>query len=156
MGRNDNAARSGRAPRSFSLNPFFRKGILLATHNRLVARVVRRYGLRLGGSRFVAGETLDAAVPVLRELNERGLATNTTLLGEGVRDASEAAAVVTAYIEILDRIAAEIRSGYTLGYVPSGTTPGFRAIRVDVRPPGGEKLKVRARSGYVAATNASR
>ena len=55
----------------------------------------------------MAGETLDAAVPVLRELNERGLATNTTLLGEGVRDASEAAAVVTAYIEILDRIAAE-------------------------------------------------
>jgi proline dehydrogenase len=63
--------------------------------------------LRLGGSRFVAGETLDAAVPVLRTLNAQGLATNTTLLGEGVRDTAEATAVVSAYVELLDRIAAE-------------------------------------------------
>ena len=93
--------------RSFSFNPIFRKLILLATHNRLVERIVRRYGMRLGGSRFVAGETLDAAVPVLRSLNKRGLVTNTTLLGEGVRDAAAATAVVTAYKAVLDRIAAE-------------------------------------------------
>lgn len=90
-----------------SLNPVFRKTILLATHNRLVARVVRRYGMRLGGSRFVAGETLDAAIPALRALNDRGLATNTTLLGEGIRDARQAATVVDAYFATLDRIAAE-------------------------------------------------
>ncbi len=93
--------------RSFSLNPVFRKGILLATHNRAVGRIVRRYGLRLGGSRFVAGETLEAAIPVLRALNEQGLATNTTLLGEGVRDVAEAASVVGDYINLLDRIADE-------------------------------------------------
>jgi proline dehydrogenase len=93
--------------RSFSFNPIFRKLILLATHNRIVEWIIRRYGMRLGGSRFVAGESLDAAVPVLRALNQRGLATNTTLLGEGVRDAGEAAAVVAAYEKVLDRIAAE-------------------------------------------------
>jgi len=99
---------STRNPRiRFSFNPLFRKAILLGTHNRLVASVVRRYGMRLGGSRFVAGETFDAAIPVLRGLNERGLSTNTTLLGEGVRDADAAAAVATTYIELLDRIAAE-------------------------------------------------
>jgi proline dehydrogenase len=92
---------------SVSLNALFRKLILLATHNRLVAKVVRRYGMRLGGSRFVAGESLDAAVPVLRTLNEQGLVTNTTLLGEGVRDTGAANAVVAAYVEVLDRIAAE-------------------------------------------------
>ncbi len=103
-----NTARPERTPlRSFSLNPLFRKAILLATHNRAIARIVRRHGLRLGGSRFVAGESLDTAVPVLRALNEQGLATNTTLLGEGVSDAGEAAAVVAAYVELLDRIAAE-------------------------------------------------
>lgn len=59
--------------------------------------------------------------------------------------------------QILERIAAEIRSGYTLGYVPPATAPGFHAIRVDVHPPDGRKLNVRARSGYVAgATSASR
>ena len=63
--------------------------------------------MRLGASRFVAGETLDDAVVVLRRLNERGLKVNTTLLGEGVRDEAETRAVVDSYKEILDRIAAE-------------------------------------------------
>ena len=88
-------------------NPLFRKGILAATHNRLVASGVRRYGMQLGGSRFVAGEDFDAAVLVLRRLNEQGLRTNTTLLGEAVRDEREVAAVVAEYKAVLDRIAAE-------------------------------------------------
>ena len=90
-----------------TLNPIFRKGILLATNNRLVARGVRRYGMRLGAARFVAGETLDEAVSVLRSLNEKGLRANTTLLGEGVKDEATVRTVVAAYKEILDRIAAE-------------------------------------------------
>jgi proline dehydrogenase len=90
-----------------SSNAMFRKGILVATQNRTVARGVRRYGMRLGAARFVAGETLDEAVPVLRALNEQGLKTNTTLLGEGVRDEAMALAVVDAYSGILDRIATE-------------------------------------------------
>jgi VWFA-related protein len=49
----------------------------------------------------------------------------------------------------LERIAHDIRSGYTLGYSPSQDTAGYRAIRVDVHAPDGRKLNVRARSGYV-------
>ena len=90
-----------------ALNGFFRRGILLATQNGAVAGVVRRYGMRLGAARFVAGETLDEAVPVLRSLNQQGLRTNTTLLGEGVRDAETARAVAATYRGVLDRIAAE-------------------------------------------------
>jgi proline dehydrogenase len=63
--------------------------------------------MRLGAGRYVAGETLDEAVGTLRSLNEKGLRTNTTLLGEGVKDEAMAAAVVDRYVEILDRIAAE-------------------------------------------------
>ena len=63
--------------------------------------------MKLGAARFVAGETIDDAVPVLRGLNEKGLKANTTLLGEGVRDEAEAAAVVAAYEAVLDRLAAE-------------------------------------------------
>ena len=69
--------------------------------------VVRKHGMRLGAARFVAGETLDDAVVVLRGLNDRGLLANTTLLGEGVRNEAETRAVVAAYREILERIAAE-------------------------------------------------
>ncbi len=63
--------------------------------------------MRLGASRFVAGETLDQAVVALRRLNDRGLRANTTLLGEGVTVEAETRAVVDAYKAILDRIAAE-------------------------------------------------
>jgi proline dehydrogenase len=63
--------------------------------------------MRLGASRFVAGETLDECVAVLRRLNDQGLYANTTLLGEGVLEPTHTEAVVRAYREILDRIAAE-------------------------------------------------
>ena len=86
------------------INPIFRKLILTATHNRVVARLVRKYGMRLGAGRFVAGETLDEAVVVLRGLNQQGLRANTTLLGEGVRDEATAAGVVAEYVKVLDRI----------------------------------------------------
>ena len=81
--------------------------ILAAADSPRLQRLVQRYGFRLGAARFVAGESLDAAVPVLRRLNEQGLLTNTTLLGEGVRDEAETRTVVAAYREVLDRIQAE-------------------------------------------------
>ncbi len=81
--------------------------ILAAADSPRLQRLVQRYGFRLGAGRFVAGETLDAAVPVLRRLNESGLLTNTTLLGEGDRDEAETRSVAAAYREVFERIAAE-------------------------------------------------
>jgi proline dehydrogenase len=81
--------------------------ILAAADSPRMQRFVQRYGFRLGAARFVAGESLDGAVPVLRRLNEQGLLTNTTLLGEGVRDEAETREVVAAYREVFDRIHAE-------------------------------------------------
>jgi proline dehydrogenase len=86
---------------------FLRSLILAAADSPRLQRFVQRYGFRLGAARFVAGESLDAAVPVLRRLNDQGLLTNTTLLGEGVRDEAETRSVVAAYREVLDRIQAE-------------------------------------------------
>jgi len=63
--------------------------------------------MRLGAARFVAGRTLDECVVALRRLNETGLHTNTTLLGEEIADHAGALAVVEEYERILDRIAAE-------------------------------------------------
>src|SRR3954447_8105235 len=90
-----------------SPTPIFRKVILKATGNKTVSKTVRKYGMRLGASRFVAGETLDEAVAALRALNDQGLVCNTTILGEGVHDEATANDVVSAYKEVLDRIAAE-------------------------------------------------
>jgi Ca-activated chloride channel homolog len=50
----------------------------------------------------------------------------------------------------LERIARDIRSSYTIGYVPpEDGRPAARRIRVDVHPPSGRKLTVRTRSTYV-------
>ena len=84
-----------------------RRAILAAAESAALRRFVQRHGMRLGARRFVAGETLDEAVPVLRRLNEQGLVTNTTLLGEGVRDESETRAVVRDYTDVLDRVERE-------------------------------------------------
>jgi proline dehydrogenase len=89
------------------LNSLLRQVILAAVANRTIQRLVRRYGMRLGASRFVAGETLDDAVGAIRGLNERGLAANTTLLGEGIRDEREARAVAETYERVVERLVAE-------------------------------------------------
>jgi Ca-activated chloride channel homolog len=53
---------------------------------------------------------------------------------------------------LLERIARDIRSSYAIGYVPSAAADGnrLRSVRVDVHPPNGRKLTVRARSEYIA------
>ncbi|MGH2400545.1 MAG: proline dehydrogenase family protein, partial [bacterium] len=84
-----------------------RRLILSLASNPAIRRFVRRYGMRLGAARFVAGETLDESVRTLRRLNDAGLMTNTTLLGEIVRDAAMTAQVTNTYIVVLDRIARE-------------------------------------------------
>jgi proline dehydrogenase len=81
--------------------------ILAAADSARIQRFVGRYGMQLGGSRFVAGETLDEAVVTLRRLNEQGLRTNTTILGEYVKDRAEAEEVVKTYEEVLRRVDAE-------------------------------------------------
>jgi len=84
-----------------------RKAILAAADSRRVRAFVRQHGMRLGAARFVAGETLDDCIPVLRRLNDEGLYANTTLLGEGVLAPGETERVVASYEEVIDRIAAE-------------------------------------------------
>jgi len=84
-----------------------RTAILRAAESPFLQRLVRRYGMRLGAARFVAGETLDECVAVLRELNATGLRANTTLLGEAVLDPDGATGVAIEYEHVLDRLAAE-------------------------------------------------
>lgn len=81
--------------------------ILAAADSPRLQRFVTKHGFRLGASRFVAGQSLDEAVPVLRRLNTDGLLTNTTLLGEGIRTEAEARAAVDEYHVVLERIQSE-------------------------------------------------
>jgi proline dehydrogenase len=87
-----------------AVNGALRKAILASSGSPRVRRFADRHGLRLGASRFVAGEDLDACVAVLRRLNEQGLYANTTLLGEDVLEEAETRAVAEEYLAILQRL----------------------------------------------------
>lgn len=93
--------------------------------------------MRLGASRFVAGDTLDECVRVLHSLAARGFVTNTTLLGESVHDAETAARIADTYAAILDRIAAE--------RLPTNPSVKLTHLGLDVDPRsgGGEDLAYR-------------
>ena len=90
-----------------TLSSLPRVAILHAAESARLQRLVQHHGRRVGAARFVAGETLDECVTVLRRLNDAGLYANTTLLGEAIPDEEGAAAVTTEYEEIIERLVAE-------------------------------------------------
>ena len=57
--------------------------------------------------RFVPGETLDEAAAAVAQVNAEGLTATMNPLGENVANEATATASTNAYIEILDRIAAD-------------------------------------------------
>ncbi|MBI4278501.1 MAG: proline dehydrogenase family protein [Armatimonadetes bacterium] len=80
--------------------------------NRAVSAVVRRRGLTWGASRFVAGETLDAALEVARRLNAAGHPITVQFLGEHVTQREEAEAAVQVYLQVVEALARERIDGY--------------------------------------------
>ena len=58
-------------------------------------------------------------------------------------------------LQACERIAREIRSGYTIGYVPPDRDGSYHRVRVDVQPSTSQKTKIRTRPGYFAAGRAS-
>lgn len=66
-------------------------------------------------SRFIAGETLDDAIRVVRRLNAKGFEVTLDYLGESVHEAMAAEEATRVYLNILDRIAAEkLRSNISI------------------------------------------
>ena len=59
--------------------------------------------------RFVAAETLDDTIPVVRKLNAKGLYVTLDQLGEYVSDRKVAVEATDAYVDLLKRIAEERR-----------------------------------------------
>ena len=95
---------------------------------------VGKHGMRLGAARFVAGETLDESVTVLRRLNDQGLHANTTILGEDVADAEEARVVATEYEDVLQRLHDEkLRANVALKLTHLGLDVGEDVAYENVR-----------------------
>jgi Ca-activated chloride channel family protein len=54
-----------------------------------------------------------------------------------------------------ERIAREIRAGYTIGYVPPARDGAYHRVRVEIEPASARRLNVRTRPGYFAAGRAA-
>jgi proline dehydrogenase len=82
------------------------RSILLAgSQSRwLREQATRRRFVRHAVSRFMPGETVDDALAAARELQDIGIRTLFTHLGENITDAAEADAVTRHYLDVLDRI----------------------------------------------------
>jgi len=88
------------------LNLLYRSFILSVAQSAFVSRSAQKYGMKLGAARFVAGETLDQALEVVRDLNRRGILVTLDQLGEGVFEEAVARQMCQAYLDMLDGIAA--------------------------------------------------
>jgi proline dehydrogenase len=84
---------------------FTRKVVLTISANPLVNRLVSKYGMKLGASRFVAGENLQETLEMVKKLNHDGLAATLDLLGESITTPDEARAAAQAAIATYDAIA---------------------------------------------------
>ncbi|NTZ18361.1 proline dehydrogenase [Paenibacillus sp. JMULE4] len=82
----------------------FRSALLALAGNRVVGKMAHRYGMKLGASRFVAGETADEALLQIRRLNAKGISATLDLLGESIRDLAEADRFKREYVTLLERI----------------------------------------------------
>jgi proline dehydrogenase len=99
-----------------------------------VRSFVGKHGMRLGAARFVAGETLDECVAVLRRLNDQDLYANTTILGEDVEDEGEARAVAAEYEGVLQRLHdEELRANVALKLTHLGLDLGEEIAYENVR-----------------------
>ncbi len=82
-----------------------RKLVLTVAGNRFVTHLVTKYGMRLGASRFVAGESLENTINVVKKLNQEGLVVTLDFLGESVSTREEALQATETAVDIFDAIA---------------------------------------------------
>ncbi|PLS18056.1 proline dehydrogenase [Bacillus sp. M6-12] len=77
---------------------------LFLSKNKSLTKMARKYGLKFGAARFVAGETIDKAAAVIQNLNQQGLAVTIDYLGEFVDNEHEANEMADNSIQAIEAI----------------------------------------------------
>jgi proline dehydrogenase len=78
---------------------------LFMAKNKFFNRVAKKYGLRFGAARFVAGATLKSALETIEELNQQGMMVTVDHLGEFVYNEKEANEMADHCIDALESMA---------------------------------------------------
>lgn len=85
-----------------------RRLLITLSQSEAMRRFVTQFGpARRTARRFIAGETLDEAIAVVRDLNSRGILATLDHLGENVASREDARRAAREYQELLQRIADE-------------------------------------------------
>lgn len=84
-----------------------RNFFLFLSKNKPLTKVAKKYGLRFGAARFVAGESIDLAVEAIKGLNNQGLSVTIDYLGEFIDNEAEANEMADQCIEAVKAIGRE-------------------------------------------------
>lgn len=84
-----------------------RNFFLFLAKNKWLTKLAKRYGLRFGAGRFVAGATLESSITAIKRLNEKGMPVTIDHLGEFVDNEQEAAEMTEHCIKAIKAISKE-------------------------------------------------
>lgn len=86
------------------MEQLMRNTFLYLAKSQSTNRLAKRYGMRLGANRFVAGDTIQSAVAAIKQLNSSGILATIDHLGEFVGNEEEAVYAADFCIQTLDAI----------------------------------------------------
>jgi proline dehydrogenase len=86
------------------MEQMMRNAFLFLGKNKLCTTLAKKYGLRFGAGRFVAGASLESTVSVIRELNEKGLDATIDHLGEFITTKKEAQEMAAHCVKAVETI----------------------------------------------------
>lgn len=89
------------------MEKMLRNVFLFLSKNKVLTILAKKYGLRFGASRFVAGETVQQVISVMKDLESQGLVATIDYLGEFVNNENEAIEMADHVIETIEAISKE-------------------------------------------------
>jgi proline dehydrogenase len=89
------------------MEQLLRNSFMFLSKNKLLTKLAKRYGLRFGAARFVAGDTIELATKVIKDLNNKGLDVTIDYLGEFIDDELEANEMANNSIKAIEAIGNE-------------------------------------------------
>lgn len=103
------------------MEQLLRNVFLFLSKNKAMTKIARRYGLRFGAARFVAGETIELATAVIKDLNKKNLDVTIDYLGEYVDREADANEMADDTIKAIEAIGGEnLRSQLSLKMTSMG------------------------------------
>ncbi|SDM16302.1 proline dehydrogenase family protein [Sediminibacillus halophilus] len=87
------------------MEQILRNFFLFLSKNKFFTKLAKKYGLRFGAGRFVAGESVENAAKVIKQLNQKGMVVTVDHLGEFIDSEQEARQAADECVEMIEKIA---------------------------------------------------